>query len=193
MEETSGSGPGNRRFAGSLVRRLPGGNFQRLRAAPASQGPEQLFQDAANRRAVAGRVDQLSPGNEGIFHRLCAGVPAGHGPGPSAVRGGILRVRGPVFPQRAASQHDSASDFVVWYWGDYQDSHYCTGFVLSNVFKYCKGLYQERPLKMLDWLNGTRLPVSVIVLELKFGLMVTVALFPPLVSEMKICAEIPIP
>ena len=22
----------------------------------------------------------------------------------------------PVFPQRAASQHDSASDFVVWYW-----------------------------------------------------------------------------
>ena len=28
---------------------------------------------------------------------------------------------------------------------------------------------------MLDWLNGTRLPVSVIVLELKFGLMVTVA------------------
>lgn len=66
MEETSGSGPGNRRFAGSLVRRLPGGNFQRLRAASASQGPEQLFQDAANRRAVAGRVDQLSPGDEGI-------------------------------------------------------------------------------------------------------------------------------
>ena len=30
---------------------------------------------------------------------------------------------------------------------------------------------------MLDWLNGTRLPVSVIVLELKFGLMVTVAFF----------------
>lgn len=66
--------------------------------------------------------------------------------------------------------------------------------ICSGVeYIYCKGLYQERPLKMLDWSNGTRLPVSVIVLELKFGLMVTVALFPPLVSEMKICAEIPIP
>ena len=48
-------------------------------------------------------------------------------------------------------------------------------------------------MKILDWSNGTRLPLNVIVLELKFGLMVTLALLPPLVSVMKICAEIPIP
>ena len=66
-------------------------------------------------------------------------------------------------------------------------------FAAEWKYIYCKGLYQERPLKILDWSNGTRLPLNVIVLELKFGLMVTVALLPPLVNVMKICAEIPIP
>ena len=65
----------------------------------------------------------------------------------------------------------------------------CSGVMIRFLYPD----YQERPLKILDWSNGTRLPLNVIVLELKFGLMVTLALLPPLVSVMKICAEIPIP
>lgn len=65
----------------------------------------------------------------------------------------------------------------------------CSG--VENI--YCNRLYQERPLKIFDWFNGNRLPLKVIVLELKFGLMVTVALLPPLVSVRNICAEMPIP
>lgn len=46
-------------------------------------------------------------------------------------------------------------------------------------------IYQERPLKTLDWSNGIKLPFSVSVFELKLGFTVTMALFPPLVNEMK--------
>ena len=46
---------------------------------------------------------------------------------------------------------------------------------------------------MLDCSSGTRFPLKVMVLELKFGLMVTVALFPPSVSVRNIWAEMPIP
>lgn len=58
---------------------------------------------------------------------------------------------------------------------------------------YSQGPYQERPLKMLDCSNGTNLPLNDILLELKFGLMFTVALLSPLVSVMNICAEMPTP
>jgi hypothetical protein len=44
---------------------------------------------------------------------------------------------------------------------------------------------------MLDCSSGTRFPLKVMVLELKFGLMVTVALFPPSVSGTEPCLSIP--
>ena len=43
---------------------------------------------------------------------------------------------------------------------------------------------------MLDCSSGTRFPLKVMVLELKFGLMVTVALFPPSVSVRNILSLI---
>ena len=48
-------------------------------------------------------------------------------------------------------------------------------------------------MNILDCSSGTRLPLKVMLLELKFGLMVTVALFPPLVSLRNIWAEMPMP
>ena len=48
-------------------------------------------------------------------------------------------------------------------------------------------------MKIFDWFNGSRLPLKVIVLELKLGLIVTVALLSPLVRVRNIWAEIPMP
>ena len=63
------------------------------------------------------------------------------------------------------------------------------GFTFSPSYLY----YQERPLNTSDWSNGTMLPLNVRVLLLKFGFTVTVALLPPLVNEINIWAEIPMP
>ena len=65
----------------------------------------------------------------------------------------------------------------------------CSGVMIRFLYSD----YQERPLNMLDCSSGTRFPLKVMVLELKFGLMVTVALFPPSVSVRNIWAEMPIP
>jgi hypothetical protein len=48
-------------------------------------------------------------------------------------------------------------------------------------------------MKTCDWLSGTKLPLSVSVFELKFGLTVAEALLLPSVSVMNTCAEMAAP